>query len=250
MIIANRLLGLGLLAAVSGCSPTAAMAENNGIAVVELFTSEGCSSCPPADELLAGIAADAKKSGRAVYCLSFHVDYWDDLGWKDRFSARAFTKRQQDYARLLNISTVYTPQIVVNGSSEFLGSDRKKADKSIEVALARKAEAGIALKAAADGQRIAVEYKVTGAPAGTVLCLAWTEAEARSAPDRGENAGQKLRHRNTVRDFQVIELTAPAGGKASLKRLDVKSGTVIAFVQHAKTGQVIGANAAEVVIER
>ena|SRR5437764_672084 len=84
----------------------------NGFAVVELFTSEGCSSCPPADKLVATLVERDKKE--AVYILSYHVDYWDRLGWKDRFSDAAFTARQQHYAELLHLSSVYTPQIVVN----------------------------------------------------------------------------------------------------------------------------------------
>src|ERR1700730_6696553 len=97
--------------------------------VVELFTSEGCSSCPPADALLAELA------GRPdVRALSFHVDYWDRLGWKDPYSSRAATDRQNRYATLLALPTVYTPQIVVDGKWEAVGSDRAEVERVLELA--------------------------------------------------------------------------------------------------------------------
>src|SRR5207344_36570 len=101
-----------LAAGASHSAPTAP--PDHGIALVELFTSEGCSSCPRADALLERLAADAATSGRPVYCLSFHVDYWDHLGWKDRFSSAAFTERQGEYAKRLGATSLYTPQMVVN----------------------------------------------------------------------------------------------------------------------------------------
>ena len=100
-------------------------------AVVELFTSEGCSSCPPADNLLGEIVKDAQKGQQRVYCLSFHVDYWNSLGWRDPYSDPAFSRRQREYARAFESVQVYTPQMVVNGSTGFVGSDRTaRASKS------------------------------------------------------------------------------------------------------------------------
>lgn len=95
-------------------------ATNTGFAVVELFTSEGCSSCPPADEVVAKIQRESKDV--PVYILAYHVDYWNRLGWKDVFSSAEYSKRQNDYANYLNLQSVYTPQIVVNGKTEFVGS--------------------------------------------------------------------------------------------------------------------------------
>src|SRR5439155_1000874 len=113
-------------------------ADSAGFALLELFTSEGCSSCPPADALLARLASEARRSGRRVYALSFHVDYWDRLGWKDRFSSAAFTQRQGDYARRFRLASLYTPQLVVNGAQEIVGSDAPR----VEVANARSCGAG------------------------------------------------------------------------------------------------------------
>ncbi len=103
--------------------------EGKGFAVIELFTSEGCSSCPPADELVSKVLSENKPD---VYILSFHVDYWDRLGWKDDFSQATFSDRQKQYARYLSLDGVYTPQIVVNGTDQFVGSNETHLRSSIK----------------------------------------------------------------------------------------------------------------------
>src|SRR5882757_9487139 len=108
--------------------------------VVELFTSEGCSSCPPADALLAGLASRPE-----VLALSFHVDYWDRLGWKDPFSSPEATQRQHRYAELLGTSTVYTPQIIVDGKWQAVGSDRSEVERALDAARRNGDEVPIAL---------------------------------------------------------------------------------------------------------
>src|SRR5438309_7939527 len=108
--------------------------------VVELFTSEGCSSCPPADALLAELAKRPD-----VLALSFHVDYWDRLGWKDPFSSRAATDRQNRYAKLLKLATVYTPQIVVDGRWEAVGSDRADVERALDRARRDRPEVPVTL---------------------------------------------------------------------------------------------------------
>src|SRR6476620_3102500 len=114
--------------------------NKNGFAVVELFTSEGCSSCPPADAVLARLAADTRDRGLAVYPLAFHVDYWDRLGWRDPHSAKAYTDRQYAYAAALGAAgQVYTPQMVVNGTAAFAGSNAREADRQVAAALVRPA---------------------------------------------------------------------------------------------------------------
>src|SRR5436305_253879 len=106
--------------------------NENGIAVVELFTSEGCSSCPPADELLSDLKTSMR--GKNIFLLAFHVDYWNYLGWNDRFSDAAFSKRQSHYADVLH-AEVYTPQMIVNGQKVFVGSKRSEAEDAIADAL-------------------------------------------------------------------------------------------------------------------
>ena len=102
---------------------------------MELFTSEGCSSCPPANALLERITQRTRKQGLRVYPLSFHVDYWNELGWKDPFSDTAYTRRQRQYGQAMALSSIYTPQMIVNGTDQFVGHRQAIADKSIGKAL-------------------------------------------------------------------------------------------------------------------
>src|SRR6187551_1483077 len=116
---------------------------NGGFALVELFTSEGCSSCPAADEVLEEI--QKKYNDKNVLVLSYHVDYWDKLGWKDIFSDPSFTQRQEYYSNIFRLNSIYTPQVVVNGRKEFLGSDKSKIISSIEEQLNETSVASIKL---------------------------------------------------------------------------------------------------------
>jgi len=220
---------------------------SGGVAVIELFTSEGCSSCPPADALLAEIATDARMSGRSVYCLSFHVDYWNKLGWIDHYSDPAFTRRQEQYLHTLKLGNIYTPQMVVNGSEEFVGSKRQLAARAIESALLQKPLVTVNLQVHADENNVNVDYMVDEVPAGSVINIAWVEAQSVSKPDRGENSGRNLRHINIVREFMTVELTDRSRGNVSIKRHNVGVGSVIGYVQNAESGQIIGVSSADVV---
>src|SRR6186997_2744530 len=104
--------------------------KQDGFVLIELFTSEGCSSCPPADEALEEI--QKKYNDKNVLVLGYHVDYWNKLGWKDVFSDASFTQRQEYYSRIFHLNSIYTPQVVVNGKSEFVGSNKEKLISSIE----------------------------------------------------------------------------------------------------------------------
>src|ERR1700712_584509 len=147
-----------------------AIAETKGFAVVELFTSEGCSSCPPADELVSRIENEVKD--KPVYILAYHVDYWDRLGWKDVFSSADFSKRQRDYAGYLHLQSVYTPQIVVNGKTEFVGSEEGNLRNAIKSNLQKNSTASIALNVDDISQNQAnIKYNTTGADKNTVLLV-------------------------------------------------------------------------------
>ena len=176
-----------------------------GFALIELFTSEGCSSCPPADRLLADLAAEAEREGRPVYALSFHVDYWNHLGWADPFSRPEFSDRQRRYADALG-GGVYTPEMVVNGAEAFVGSKGSAARSAVRAALGRSAPAFLRVdSAAADGHgNVRVTYAVSGRAAGSLLNLALVEEDASVPVARGENGGRTLKHRNVVRAFRTI----------------------------------------------
>lgn len=223
-----------------------------GVAVVELFTSEGCSSCPPADAVLARLAADARDRGLAVYPLAFHVDYWDRLGWRDPYSSKANTDRQYAYAAALGAAgQVYTPQMVVNGTAAFTGSNGREADRQVAAALGRPPPAAaVAMKAeATDAGAVRVGYDVSGAPAGAVLNVAVVERGLETKVPRGENAGRTLRHENVVRAFEVIPLDK-AAGSVEVKvpaGVNLKNAAVVGFVQDAKRMTVSGAAAVDLV---
>lgn len=174
---------------------------STGFAVVELFTSEGCSSCPPADQ---AVAALSKEYPSNVYVLCFHVDYWNYLGWKDEFSSPDYTTRQQQYATAFNISSIYTPQAIVNGKIEFTGSNKKQLYAAVQYALEKNNNSNIEIAAKAAGvKQIAVSYK-TVVNNRSVLQLAIVQAVATSAVKRGENKGLLLHHINVVRSLKMV----------------------------------------------
>src|SRR6187397_2274822 len=136
--------------------------EQDGFALIELFTSEGCSSCPAADVALEEI--QKKYNDKNVLILSYHVDYWNKLGWKDIFSDVSFTQRQEYYSNIFRLNNIYTPQAVVNGEKEFLGSNKSKLISSIEEQLNEKSPVYIKLNVVQNAEgKIDVQYSVEGA---------------------------------------------------------------------------------------
>ncbi len=212
--------------------------------IVELFTSEGCSSCPPADELLARLRQEQPKNGGDVIPLGFHVDYWNYLGWQDRFSSAAYSKRQEAYARVLRTEGPYTPQMIVDGEEEFVGSDASRARRAIRQAAAQAAAANIDLSWAAR-DKLLVRVSAHDLNSGDVL-LAVTEDNLSTQIKAGENNGHTLHHSAVVREFrrigQVQEGNFEAGVPLKLekewKRNDLR---VVVFVQTAGEGRIQGA---------
>lgn len=208
--------------------------KNNGygFALVELFTSEGCSSCPPADEAVAQLVKSGQKN---VYVLSFHVDYWNSLGWKDVFSSAAYSARQQAYGDAFRLNSVYTPQAVVNGTTQFTGSDTKRLNSVVDAALAQ--EPGDPLQVWAKmgaGQTVSIVCKM-GMPANhNTINIALVQLNAQSNVLRGENAGMALHHVNVVRDFKTIS----TGQAAAVITLALPPGVaannckIVAFAQN------------------
>ena len=211
----------------------------SALAVVELFTSEGCSSCPPADDLLGVLAAREN-----VIALAFHVDYWDYIGWRDPYAQPTFSERQRRYAGTLD-GRVYTPQMIVDGTVGFVGSRRLQAEQEISGAGAKVRTVQVALSTHTEGDALVVDYQVEGAPADAVLHLAVAERATEQAVQRGENRGRTLHHTNVVRVFKTVAaisgsqvLTLPEG----LTAADV---LVAAYVQTSQVGPILGAARAQ-----
>lgn len=217
-------------------------AGNSGFAVVELFTSEGCSSCPPADELVSKIQGE--DIDKPVYILAYHVDYWNRLGWKDAFSSAEYSKRQSQYASFLKLNSVYTPQIVVNGTTEFVGSEEKSLRRAIKTSLAKKPEALLNIEIAAINRNEAkLTYTTAGADKNTTLLIAVLQKNAQTKVEHGENGGQTLSHVQIVRKIQAFVLTGN-NGEASIDLpagFDTKKWEIIGFLQNKANGSVIGA---------
>lgn len=242
----HSMLGQILVSALLVTSPQQARAAANSapFALLELFTSEGCSSCPPADRLLSGIAASARMSGRRILTLEFHVDYWNHLGWTDPFSSHQFSVRQDHYARAFKSAQVYTPQLVINGVDQRVGSDRRGVEAAIKHALSRSSPASLSLNVTRDGGADHVAYRVSAAPKGALLCVAIADSSVVTHVGAGENSGATLAHTNVVREFVSVPLGDRLEGVVTLRHAATKqsAGTrVIAFLQDAQSLRVLAA---------
>jgi hypothetical protein len=188
--------------------------------LVELFTSEGCSSCPPADKLLTDEVEHQPVPGVQVIGLSEHVDYWDRLGWKDRFSSSEFTWRQERYAERLNIAEPYTPQMVVNGSRQVVGSDDAGLVRAIQAA-ARQTTAVLTIsnvQKRGDSVRFEVVLAAAQSSGALTLFAAVTDDSDVTVVKSGENGGSTLRHSGVVRSLQSFGTIA----NRQMKTLDIK----------------------------
>lgn len=198
---------------------------------VELFTSEGCSSCPPADALLAELA-----NRPDVLALSFHVDYWDRLGWKDPFSSAAATRRQHRYAELLGLSTVYTPQIIVDGKWQAVGSDRNEVEQALGSAQRVREEVPVSL--AIDGGHVRITLGVGRRGASAAVLLIGFDRRHVTEVTRGENGGRTLAHIDVVRS---IEEVAQSDGGAGIVEVQIGAACDrIAAIVQARDGQILG----------
>jgi hypothetical protein len=172
--------------------------------LVELFTAEGCSSCPPADALLAKLDREQPIAGVTVIALEEHVDYWDRQGWRDPFSSPQFTARQQQYSGVLGVENIYTPEMVIDGRHELVGNDGPRAWSEIaKEAQATKAAVNLAVMAARP-DRISLSVKIDGVDTACDVVLAITEDNLASAVTAGENAGRNLKHAAVVRRLSVV----------------------------------------------
>jgi hypothetical protein len=219
--------------------------DNKGFAVIELFTSEGCSSCPPADALVAKIQKESKD--KPVYILAYHVDYWNRLGWKDQFSSAEYSGRQNDYANYLHLQTVYTPQIVVNGKIEFVGSEESALRNAIKNSLQKAPTAQLSLNILkVDQNQATIKYNTEGTDKNTTLLIALVQKNAQTKVERGENGGRTLSHVQIVRKLQKVPLNGN-NGQADIalpNGFSQDKWEIIGLLQNISTGAITGASKA------
>jgi len=227
-------------------SPVRAAGDNERRPVlVELFTSEGCSSCPPADALLAKLDESQFVPGARVIVLSEHVTYWDRLGWRDPFSLESMTRRQQQYSQHFNLDDVYTPQIIVDGAAQLVGSDERGLRRDVAQA-AQEAKLDVKIDGAQAEADHTVQFRVrVGDNASSLhLVAALAEDRVESSVARGENAGRTLRHVAVVRTLQDFGTGKNDGRSLAVRLPDkAKSGAslrLVVFLADAKTGRVLG----------
>ncbi|MCB1024561.1 MAG: DUF1223 domain-containing protein [Acidobacteria bacterium] len=219
-------------------------ADNKTPVLVELFTSEGCSSCPPAERVLAKLQLEQPFEKAEIITLALHVDYWDDLGWKDKFSSPLYTQRQQFYDRKFRTGRIYTPQMVVDGEQEFVGSNFEKAEKAINKAIdQKKAEISVSLA----GGKLKID--VTNIPKHdqSTIYLALTEDNLKTDIKGGENAGKNLSHVSVVRSLKGLS-KIEEGKQAFQMEVPLQIGkdwdpaktSAVIFIQENRSRRIIG----------
>ncbi len=210
------------------------------VAVVELFTSQGCSSCPAADRLL---TKTLKENGEKVLAISFHVDYWNHLGWADPFSDKAYTSRQRTYAKHFNARSIYTPQMVVNGTTQFVGSNETALKNALNQATRQVPSAGFETlnMQPENGEVLKVKYKLTGDFQNSRINFALVSRRETTAIKRGENSGRTLSSDNVVRQF--VTVPAKASGEVLFNDREGRPDdlSVIAYIQKVDDLSVVGA---------
>jgi hypothetical protein len=199
-------------------------------AVVELFTSEGCNSCPPAEAYIGELAARPD-----VLALAFHVDYWDDLGWRDRFGLSQSVERQHNYARALRLGGVYTPQVVIDGNTDYVGSNRGAIEKAL-----REGRQGPAVALSLNPDEVSV--RLEAGPRGDVVLVSYLR-KAVTPIGRGENAGRTLAEYNIVRSVQALGHWdgTPQEFRAKLASLPRDATDVAVLVQAPGQGAIVAA---------
>ena len=249
----SALLFVTIFACLSVRAADAPRPGTSSPVLVELFTSEGCSSCPPADALLQQLDRTQPVAGAQLIVLSEHVDYWNHIGWTDPYSSRFFSDRQSAYSDRFGLNSVYTPQMVVDGTSEFVGNDSHLASQAVQKSLAAQKIAvrisGISLdgantlRAHVDADALPETFKARKADVYFVVALNHAESQVL----RGENGGRRLTHVGVVQSLtKIAGLEAGKNFSQDVRvklgsRTDVNNLRVIAFVQQAGQRQVLGA---------
>jgi hypothetical protein len=250
------LAGAALIAHPSATQTAASSASAKQPVIVELFTSEGCSSCPPADALLKRLSDSQPIDGANVIALEEHVDYWNQDGWNDPFSSRDFSERQNDYTAQLHVAGPYTPEMIVDGATEFVGNRTSQAEQTIARA-AKISKATLTLQrvsnpATAQGKAI-FNVQIANAPAADSSVEVWvavTEKDLATDVKKGENAGENLKHADVVRTLHKAQTLKHAGDPVKPLTVDLKDSwksqntRVVVFLVDKSTRHIVGAAAA------
>ncbi|MBI1769702.1 MAG: DUF1223 domain-containing protein [Bacteroidetes bacterium] len=211
-------------------------------AVVELFTAEGCSSCPAADDLLKEMTEILQKEGKEVLSLSFHVTYWNKYGWEDIYSNEIFTDRQKNYVNSLKLQQLYTPQAIVNGEQEFIGSDPINFRNKVVSALGVNPVYSIHAQAKKENSEVALTYELNKEPKNVLLNIAIVENSIVHRVLRGENKDRTLKHYNVVRSFKTVMPKAKEEIKVGWPEgLAKDRASIILYLQNSKSLKITGA---------
>ncbi|HEX6426185.1 MAG TPA: DUF1223 domain-containing protein [Niastella sp.] len=209
-----------------------------GFAVLELFTSEGCSSCPPADELIARMQKEA--GDKPIYILAYHVDYWNRLGWKDKFSDPLYSKRQYNYSQQFS-GQVYTPQVIINGQSEFVGSNELAVNSKVKEALNGNTATTLSIQGQQQSGKIKFDYQITGNAGKNQLLIAVVQKHAVSKVEKGENKGRTLSHAQIVRSLHSFDVRSGGQGAGQISLpgdFNTEDWECIGMIQDPETGKI------------
>ena len=219
-------------------------ANNKPTVLVELFTSEGCAACPPADRVLSQLENTQPNDDAEIITLALHVDYWNNLGWKDPFSAPLFSQRQMIYGQKFKISSIYTPQMIVDGTKQFVGNNLEKANKLIGES-AKSPKARIELVVA--GDKLKINISDIPAHESSSVFLAIAEDNLSTVVSGGENSGRKLEYASVVRELKSLGRVLPADHRFETETiLQFQPGwksenlKVVVFLQENQSRKILG----------
>jgi len=222
--------------------------DNQPFTFIELFTSQGCSSCPAADDLLSK-TIDQNRNNSSLIAISYHVDYWNRLGWKDLLSKKEFSDRQRNYGNVMNLNSIYTPQMIVNGEYEFVGSNANELNYAIRHTQKNKEKVVFKnLSAIINGRNVTTEFEIYGDYKDSKVCVALISKKEETIIYNGENKGKTLINRNVVRYFH--DLNADEMGKITFNtNIDLplvkENFFIVAFVQNNTSLKITGAKSYE-----
>ena len=219
--------------------------EDARFALVELYTSEGCSGCPPAERLVGELAREAREGGTRVFVVAFHVDVWDHLGWRDRFGRPEFSDRLRDYGQIAG-GRLFTPEVVVNGRWALVGSDERRLREAIGKGVAERTAARLVLKVRSlpKSGTLTVRPLTADVPGTALIAVAVVEDGLATEVRRGENANRRLGHDRVVRAFAVAPVGQAAVGGVKLELppdLVGPRAEIVAWVESAAGGPVLAA---------